>query len=50
MPVNLRMPVCIVTRIPIARQRLDKQARNKYATNNRVFPLLGNARDTRKQQ
>jgi hypothetical protein len=36
-----------VTHIPIARQRLCKQARNKYATNNRVGPLLGNVRNNR---
>jgi hypothetical protein len=32
-----------MTRIPIARQRLGKQACNKYAANSRVDPLLGNA-------
>jgi hypothetical protein len=32
----------VVTFISIARQRLGKQARNKYSTNNRVDPLLGN--------
>jgi hypothetical protein len=37
----------MVTHIPIVRQRLGKQARNKYATNNRLDPLLGNARSTR---
>jgi hypothetical protein len=35
---------------PIARERLSEQARNKYLTNNRVDPLLGNARNTRTQQ
>jgi hypothetical protein len=33
----------IVTCRPIARKRLGKQARNKYATNNRVELFLGNA-------
>jgi hypothetical protein len=32
-------------RIPIARQRLGKQVRNKYATNNRGRTLLGKGRD-----
>jgi hypothetical protein len=31
----------IVTCIPVAMERLGKQARNKYATNNTVDPLLG---------
>jgi hypothetical protein len=31
-----------VTCRPIARGRLGKQARNKYATNNRGRPVLGN--------
>jgi hypothetical protein len=40
----------IVMHIPIARQRLSRQACNEYATNNRVDPFLGNARNTRTQQ
>jgi hypothetical protein len=40
----------IVTCRPTARERLDKQARNKYATNNTVDPFLGNARNTCTQQ
>jgi hypothetical protein len=40
----------IVTHIPIVRQRLGKQARNKYATSNRVDPLLYNVRNTPTQQ
>jgi hypothetical protein len=36
-----------VTCRPVARQRLGKQARNKYTTNNRVDPLLGNTRNNR---
>jgi hypothetical protein len=40
----------IVTYRPIAREQLGKQARNKYATNNRVDPFLGNALNTRTQQ
>jgi hypothetical protein len=42
--------VNIVTRMPITRQRLGKIARNKYATNSRVDPLLGNTSSTRTQQ
>jgi hypothetical protein len=37
----------IVTCRPIARERLGKQARNKYSTKNRVDPFLGNARNNR---
>jgi hypothetical protein len=37
----------IVTCKPIARERLGKQARNKYSTNNVVDPFLGNARNAR---
>jgi hypothetical protein len=33
--------------LPIARQGLGKQARKKYATNNSVDSLLGNARNNR---
>jgi hypothetical protein len=40
----------IVTCRPVARERPDKQVGNKYATNNRVDPLLGEARNTRMQQ
>jgi hypothetical protein len=40
----------IVTCKPIARERLGKQACNKYATNNKVDPFPGNARNTRTQQ
>jgi hypothetical protein len=40
----------IVTHRPIARQRLGKQAHNKYATNNRIDPFLRNVRNTRTQQ
>jgi hypothetical protein len=40
----------IVTHIPIARQRLSKEARDKYAKNNKVDPLLGNASNKRTQQ
>jgi hypothetical protein len=40
----------IVTRRPIAKERLGKEAHNKYATNNRVDPFLGNAHNTRTQQ
>jgi hypothetical protein len=36
-----------VTCRPIAREPLGKQARNKYATNNKVDPFLGNARNNR---
>jgi hypothetical protein len=32
--------------IPIPRQWLGKQARNKYPSNNRVDPLLGNTGNT----
>jgi hypothetical protein len=39
-----------VTCRPIARERLGKQARNKYSTNNKVDPFLGTARSTRTQQ
>jgi hypothetical protein len=35
-----------MTHIPMARQRLGKKARDKYATKKRVDPLLGNARNT----
>jgi hypothetical protein len=35
--------VYTVMHITFARKRIGKQARNKYATNNRVDPLLGNA-------
>jgi hypothetical protein len=31
----------------VARERLGKQARNKYATNNRLDPFLGKARNKR---
>jgi hypothetical protein len=40
----------IVTCRSIARERLGKQARNKYTTNKRMDPFLGNARNTRTQQ
>jgi hypothetical protein len=40
----------IVTCIPITSERLGKQACNKYSTNNRVYPFLGNARNTSTQQ
>jgi hypothetical protein len=39
-----------VTCRPTARERLGKQARNKYSTNNRVNPFLGNARNAHTQQ
>jgi hypothetical protein len=39
-----------VTCRPTARERFGKQARNKYATNNRVDPFPGNARNTRMRQ
>jgi hypothetical protein len=39
-----------VTCRPIGRERFGKQARNKYATNNRVNPFLGNTCRTRTQQ
>jgi hypothetical protein len=39
-----------VTCRPIARELLDKQARKKYATNNRVDTFLDNARNTSTQQ
>jgi hypothetical protein len=42
--------VYIVTCRPIARERLGKQTRNQYATNNRVDQFLDNARNTRTQQ
>jgi hypothetical protein len=48
--INFYIVNNIVTCRPIARERLGKQARNKYATNNRVDPLLGNPRNTRTQQ
>jgi hypothetical protein len=32
----------------ICRERPGKETRSKYATSNRVEPLLGNARNTRK--
>jgi hypothetical protein len=35
-----------VTHMSITRQRIAKQARNQYATNNRVDSFLGNARNT----
>jgi hypothetical protein len=35
-------PIDIGTFRPIVRQRLGKQARNKYATNNRGRRVLGN--------
>jgi hypothetical protein len=40
----------IVTCRPTARERFGNQARNKYATNNRADPFLGNARNARMQQ
>jgi hypothetical protein len=36
-----------VTSRPLARERLGKQAHNKYASNKRVDPFLGNARNNR---
>jgi hypothetical protein len=39
-----------VTHTPVVRQRLGEQTCNKYATNNRIDPLLSNARSTRTQQ
>jgi hypothetical protein len=36
-----------VTCRPIAKERVGKQVRNKYATNNRVDLFLGNARSSR---
>jgi hypothetical protein len=48
--IMLKQLVYNVTWTPIARQRLGTQARKKYATNNRIDPLLGNARNTRTQQ
>jgi hypothetical protein len=42
--------VYIVTCRAVARERLGKQPRNKYATNNRAGSFLGNARNTRTQQ
>jgi hypothetical protein len=43
--IILRILKDIMTCRPIAKERLVKQVRNKYATNNRVDPLLGNARN-----
>jgi hypothetical protein len=39
---SLKLLHDIVTHMPIAKQRLGKQARKKYATNNRGRPLPGN--------
>jgi hypothetical protein len=40
----------IVTCRPIARERIGKEARNNYATNNRIDTFLRNARNTCTQQ
>jgi hypothetical protein len=47
---NRMLKYNIVTCRPVARERFGEQAHQKYATNNRVDPFLGNARNTRTQQ
>jgi hypothetical protein len=37
----------IVTCRPIVRERFGKQTRNKYGTNNRVDPFVGNTRNNK---
>jgi hypothetical protein len=46
----MMLGVHTVTCKHIAKERLGKQVRNKYVTNNRVDPFLGNAHNTRTQK
>jgi hypothetical protein len=45
--MNMTQDIYSMTCRLIAKERLDKETRNKYATNNRVDPVLDNARNTR---